>query len=454
MKFCIKCGKEIDDGEILCPDCKENQTLETAEQEPETKDENSNDLQSETETNVPLSPITSDENAPEVTEEEPKEINNDFQPVMMPLAPKKKKKGLLISLIVVVLLISGVVIAGFLTDWFGIISPFDKLVLAFKNTLEADSLTVKWEVSAGKSSGEVDARIIIDREKEEFTAFIEANNTSRLYYDEKLYYYDEDSDYADTLNFDTDEIFDSYNDVYSEEGVDWDELIDKLSLKKFIDADKMDAFIEALRTNYLNNSEWMTKALDFKRESNVYSISPDLEMIYDDILDLAKDMDVLKKDGKNAISEAQKNIDKIIEQLEIEVSITLDGNYISKIEAEMSFDNSIIEFVIEISDINDTEITEEEIEDFIDEVKEAIENDKCPDCGERMYGTETCYNCPMYCYDCYDRFPKDEMNYYDGSYYCDDCVEECDWCGDAVPEDDLYYYGGYEYCYDCYSLTH
>lgn len=466
MNICPICGKENRENSKFCFSCGASLT----------QNDNNNIIVENVNEPHPT------ENA--LTNEQP--LNSEFteattQPVMDNLTdfiseepPKKKKKSIIITAIISVFVIVGVVIAGFLTDWFGLISPLDKLSQAFINTFSAKNFTVEMSVQTLGNSIGMDLKYVINPETKKLIILGETEQSGAvsniLIYKGDGYTYSKQGDttYAEiTKNIiNEEEIFEKYNELQDDpEEVDWEDLIEELKIEKYINGDKFEALLNDFYNNKFSNEEWIKSYLGFKEDGNTYIFSPDLKKLVDEIANTCYDSDAFSNEVKESMREVLKNeqLATILDQIDIKLTITLDDGYVSEMKLTLNVPNTpAIILSYKFKDINKTEIGEKEIEDFKATVQKIIDDNTCQQCGEQTFfeihgecpecgkhsdisfGDGVCWECNMdsssdgygycnncgeyantystfnfhlFCEDCNDNFPYKELE----NGYCSTC---------------------------------
>lgn len=383
-------------------------------------------------------------------------------------APKKKLPNLLamskwMKITLASVAVVGVVaVVGLLTNWFGLVSPLNKLGKAVMKTVSADSLTITCSGKRTTSYGDVyrekgTYKVVLDKEKEKLTILMENDEYTSLYDKGTTYYYSEPEGdyrgYASIYEDDDDEVsdtvFDIYNDVYDGKKIHWDEVVKAFDLDDYVDDDEIDEFVKTVYKECLNNREWLEECLDYDKKGNTYTFKPDVEELGESIIDLVDDSDAFKRKAKRGIED---EIDWYIEAAEdadadITITITLKRGYLSNIHVEYSdsYDNEL-ELDIDITDVNKTVIDTKKIKN---EVEDLLEENACHECGEEygQYeddGVYLCWECYYVCDVC-GEYGYEER---DGKRYCWEHDEVCDNCGDFCNY--TYDFDYEDWCYDCY----
>ncbi len=416
MKHCSNCGVQLEDTALVCTACGANQ-----------------------EENQQPAPV---QEAPAT-----QEVANE--PVAAEETPgKKKKTGVKLALIaaVVVVVLGVAALVGYFTDWFGLYSPIDKLALAFKSTLTAQSMTVNVDIDGE----EAELRTMVDKEGKNLTVMAKIDNYIYLADDGKYYEYHKNyAAYSDVYEYDNDQVFSIYEKATAEE-VNWDDIAKEAEVKDYVNADKFEDFFITFYKEYMKSDEWLEETMGYSLEDGVYTFKPEADDFVKDMIDLVKEKELVKGDYKDYIDEVEEDFERELDDLEsLEIKITLDGDYLSKVEAEVKTEWDTFDVTVEFSKINETTIDKDEVEKIAKTVNDAIEADKCPQCGYRRGGDEYCWNCQQWCYTCQTYRDKNDMIGYSGA--CNHCSAECQGCWNVFTKDNLYNYNNqYTYCYNCY----
>ena len=335
---------------------------------------------------------------------------------------RKKLIKILVAASLSVAIVVGTVVTGFLTNWFGLsLGPMGKLLIAAKNTISADSFIL--EIDDGY-------------DKTEYRYSRVGNKTAILYddgwmegliYDDKEYYIYEDEGYMNAGSSELSEeyniVFDTLDDIEEGEEIDWDEIIEAFYLDDIVDDKHMDEFIDTLLKEKLRDKKWLEEYLGFEKDGNNFSFKFKAYETYKELIDIADAADILKEDKADLEETAED-----IENITVEAEVIVEKSKLSEIEvvlADKKYDYEMT-YSVEFSDYGKSEISKDEIEDFIDEV-EKIEEEytiahTCDNCGGgKYYGV--CDRCDYvgyrYCYDCRSYSHVYNRN---GSNYCRTCL--------------------------------
>lgn len=409
-----------------------------------------------------------------------------------PVKKKVPKKWLLI-LIAVLAALGVVATVGFLTNWFGLVSPLHGLGKAFMKTAQAESATIQFSVKRTDDGDtykeKATAKLVLDKDKKKVTYLTESDESTTLYVNGDEYYYREPDDeddrgYASIYEGEGNDkdFFDNYNDIVKDGKIDWTELVKKAELGEYINESKIDDFIETVYEECLSDKEWLQDNLGFEKNGKTYVFEPDFEELGESIVDLCKDSKAFKKDAKQGIEDAMERMIEGAEDndVRITVSITVKKGYISEINVVIKGEDDLkMEYTLSITNVNKTEITSKEISRVKNNVRDWIEENACDRCGEGIGdyeydGEMLCYGCyytcescgghnwsdyerdgMRVCYDC--RYVCEECNDPCGNTYslngkdvCEDCYYTCDNCGE-VSDWSLNTFNGKRWCDDCYS---
>lgn len=386
------------------------------------------------------------------------------------LTVKKSKKNKIIGFSVVfsILIIIGVILAGYFTNWFGMLSPLHGLIKATEKTVTAKNLTATITVDGDDGDDdelEGDFRYSMDHEARDILFLFEGeegdkNETKRLLYKGDLYEYDEYEDgcyaYVEEDFVNEKKFFKKYDKIYGEKKqIDWDEAVETLELDDYVDSDEVEEFLKEFYNEKLRNKEWLEKYAGFEKKGNTYIFKPDTADLLEEISDICSDSDAFERKAKKAIKKALN--DDFLEDVDLEIKITLKGKYISEIDIVCEYEKEEIEINVKFSDINKTKISEDEIKKLKNDIEDTIEEYTCDECGETTFFEDgmhgDCPECGEHGYIGYGDGVCWDCDYYDDYYYDTDYAGYgyCNRCADY----DETYYSYYdhtlcEYCYDDY----
>ena len=385
MKTCTYCGKELPDFALFCDGC-------------------GNRVEEPPAAEIPV-------------EEAPMQ------------APKKKRWGR-----AVVAIVSAVAVLfftfSFVFNWFGLFSPMAQIGRATMRTLKADSLTLSADIKVKSNSyyseQSTTLRMVVDEKAQEVNRYSTSSYYSEL--NEKnsrsesvsttsngreYSYSTEDGTvtHGTIVEVDDEEYFDWREDM--EEEIDWEEVIEDAELEDYIDADKVEDFVRVLNRKYFGNRRWLKKNAGYTKKGNTYTFRPDAETFLEALADIVDESDAFTREGKR---EFEDGIDNLLNQMDengvkpdMEMSFTVKGRYLSNIHIEYAMavegETNEVEMDIDISDVNDTEISKSEVRSVKNTVNEYLEAegityDECDECSD--FGRLYTYSGRDLCWDCYD----------------------------------------------------
>lgn len=371
---------------------------------------------------------------------------------------QSRKKKIIVSLVGVLVFSVGILaFLEYFTGFLGIYSPLDRVVSAIKRTALANNFTIEYtlkEERGGKSyveAGEI--RYLIDKDTEDLTILQDDGDSATLIYENKQY--DKSEKYANVSDADTDNFFDFYNKLSGKEEweeIDWDYYLEELDLDESLKAERMDDFVEAVYDELIGSTRWQKKALGLKKNGNTYTFKPDMLKIYNDVVDLAKKQGVMTSEGKRELSEGEHEIKKDLKELDLSVSVTLQGRYVESIVIETNGDGEDEKYHVEICifNINKTEISDGEMENFMDQINTLEKENRCPYCAKPRYEANHCQQCERQCDKCDSYGYINYITQYRGRYYCMVCCDgNCASCGKRLPKSAMYHHYGTYKCYEC-----
>ena len=357
--------------------------------------------------------------------------------VSAPLPQKKSKLPIVIlSACAVALVAIAIVVIGWLTNWFGTVSPLQDLLDAVPETLSAKNLTLHIEIDEGSNKAySHDVRIVLDKPGRNLSFYVENQDDDyfSIYalHDFTIYDYSERGTYkygsSESIDEDLlDDLFDELETLNSDD-MDWGELFESAgwnNYDEYIREEQIPVFLKFFYKNCLCEDEWLEEFLGFSQDGDTYFFAVDVKKLGKELINLVLDSDLLTSDGKKIVKQLKQELNSV--NIDIELAVALDGDYLAMADLELSSGRQTFSFLGEISNVNKTVITNEEIDALakkIDDLKV-----RCKGCNQLV------------------------IPYQDG--YCDDCYDDlfgyCDWCNDYAR---LVYetYNGYRMCSDCYN---
>ena len=295
-------------------------------------------------------------------------------------APKAKKSAApLIVGIVAVLLIIGIVVAGFMTNWFGLAGgPLDTVYNATNATLRSGSFHVEFLVSVNKAmevTGSADC--IIDTEEKEFALLAEARamgETIQIGVLDGKAVMVMPGGYVDAMDFSDqlDMIFEELEDEMTvDEAVETivEVALEASGLDEMVDTDKAIDCVD----KSLNSASWMKKNAGYSTESDggvkLHVFQPkigDLLIAALEALEPAfEDPDELEE-GLEYFEDMKSEMN---DMAEIDVALGVKGGKLVKAEGNVDVDGQKITFEVTFEDIGSAKVDTDAIEDLMKEAE-------------------------------------------------------------------------------------
>mgnify|MGYP007112517114 CR=1 FL=1 len=328
-----------------------------------------------------------------------------------------------------------VVIIGFCTNWFGLTAPLNGLFKAVQNMTQLESVTVK--------AGDNTTRYIIDSENEEITAVSKSNYRTECEYNGTVYFYDNDGYAYIYTDDDSSEFFETKEKYGDVDNIDWEDFVDDTDLDDYLKSDEMSGFVDDLFDNYLSDKDWLEEYLGFERDGDDYIFEPDLDKLPDELIRICDESDAVTRKGKKDFEKLVDDEFEDTDDVTIRVTITVESGYITRLEIEEDYPSGSHGEVIKFSDFNETEISEDEIDEIKDKTEQIIADRKCDECDVWFEDAED-KNAPSHgdCHEC--GYHALCLNEYSGYYYCDDCYDDKTYTYSSSS-----YGTNSGYCWDC-----
>lgn len=297
----------------------------------------------------------------------------------------KKKIGLIIALACVAASLFFVLVAGLLTNWFGLNGPMMQIARGANKTLKAGSFTVDFDVSIAESYFEENvkgtASVAIDPKKEEVTLFAEATMDGEKYiiaiYDEYLIA-EYDGEYTcQDISDELDEFFEYYEKLEDNISLkpDWEEIIDNEyayeAMEEVIDFDELnDALPKFLRK--LNSQSWLKKNAGYsvKRVNGVkmHTFKPDVYKLLSATLPIFEDV-FADEDTYEDLEDNLEYVEDFADEMDLQFSIGVKGGKLACIEGTFASEEEDAEYSGEIkfSEIGKVKFDYNELDDLLDD---------------------------------------------------------------------------------------
>ena len=378
MKKCTNCGFESDDSFEFCAQC--GSALPKKAEVTENVDVT---MSAPVESGIP----TSQENVSSVEES--------------PVPKKKKKKKFLFILIpiLIVLLIGGGIATYFI---FFMSSPVFDIIKAGINTVESESFTFEMDIDGRKFDG----KAVINFDDKDLQLLMEDDygnvmgiydrTSFEIYYDEYGFYNEETGMYENSTDYDIDDVsvlleafFDAWTfskETLDSKDIDWDAFFDLLEDVFDRDADDLREDVEehvdlekatdAIKQAFviLADEDWLEETLGLEEEkkdgATHYSFDVDFEKLAETIEDVFADC------GES--DEFEYILEELLEELEemsdedisVKCEVVIEDDYISEASLRFSGDGWSEKLKVEISDVGETDLDEDELEEYLDECEE------------------------------------------------------------------------------------
>lgn len=200
-----------------------------------------------------------------------------------PVKPKRHTGTIIFSVISILLIIA--IVAGLLTNWFGFYGPGTKILLAARNTLTADDLTMQIDASVGNFDMDTfTVKASMDIDKRALTLTVTSENGDLILAIFEGYLIQPSSHNYDAIDIrsNLDRIFDS---IEGSKETDWAKVIKAIDeglyeqLDGVIDYDEVDRCLLSLLRK-LNDTSWLEEVggMSVEKTSSVteYRFEPDL----------------------------------------------------------------------------------------------------------------------------------------------------------------------------------
>ena len=502
MKKCSVCGKEWEDHVSFCAACG-NPTVpvEAAPMPVEAAPMPAEDAT----VAVEHAPVAV-ENATVAVENAPVAV--EMAPVEAEAVPAKKSFKKWLPAIIASVAAVAILLSGLLTSWFGLAAPHRRIAKALKNTLTAKSYTLTLtneEVGEDYSySIKSTGRVTVDEKKKSVTTYGKGTyvyeSTSDDESEKNAYNYvsiiENDIQYQYQLDEDgkvddatIQEMKDYSKNVFKERAMwdvpDWEHFLKQQGWNEHMNAGKMDALVEDVIKEYLSDRKWLKKTAGMTKQGNTYTFNPDAKDLLKDMLDVVEDSKAFTDkadEWADKLSNRLKDIKSKKTDMDIELSITIEGRYVTKISIEIEEVTDGKKYVTKTeyaySDINKTDVSKKDVDKVKGEVNAWLEEkgivyDHCAKCEEllKIHKDKLCYDCYYICAKCgeYGSYEKENKRYcYDCYYICDECGEYgsyemddgmycynhryvCDKCEKRC--DDVNTVGEAQWCDDCYVCS-
>lgn len=299
------------------------------------------------------------------------------------LAPKRKKAKIrTIIMGTVAILMVVVLVAGLLTNWFGLTGPGNRIASAVGKTIDSGSFTVdiemvmKEEYSDGVDTEKIEgtAQVIFEPDKRELTLYAELESegewTVVAIYDGFLIRQNDYNCYKTDISDDLDAFFDVYEETASKD-FSWEDFLDQIMGKgtydeaqEYVDFDELSQCC-ADYAKKLNDQKWLKKNAGYstKKEDGVtkHCFNPDVYVFLDESSDMFEKAFVEEDDFQSLKDELRDN-KRGLRDFDVELAIGIKGGKLVELEFEGSADYETLSASMKFKDIGKTDIDEGDLE--------------------------------------------------------------------------------------------
>ncbi len=405
---------------------------------------------------------------------------------------KKSKKPIIVFLVVLIsiLALAGTATAGFMTNWFGLVSPISPLLKAANATIKADNITVQRTIKIGEDGATTDEVATIRYNLEDELCYIAKGDDYKecLSGGNKYTVYDSKDKEPRKVESDANDVHQDINSCLTKDGIDYKKAIEKAGFENDVKAKEFEAFADDFCKTYLGDKAWLEKYLGFEKSKKEYIFTPDIQVLCTELIRIVDGSDAFYDESKESLIESIEDYAEHAKshKTSIRVSITVKSGKISNANICVNDNHRNVDMNYAISDINKTEVGRAEIDEIVSEYDTYMAEHTCDDCGEFVHDYNkdyhgNCKECDTHgdintdglCFECIDKEKevckecgKETKTYeYDGKQLCKKCHEKAKeedekdkkekeeserYCERCDSYEDLYYYSGGYYCFDCY----
>ncbi len=289
----------------------------------------------------------------------------------------KKRKGLVWILVAAAsaILVLGIVIAGLLTDWFGLNGPMAQIGRAAQKTARAESMTVDYEIEISGMTMEGRIDLVLDLENRNIMALGDmtiallgqtAEGQLALYEDQLIIVTEGRYSYQD-MSQQMEAIYDAYEE---DREVDWQEVLETLlgeETAEMLDGEEFGRCLASFSAQKLNNRSWLRENAGYSLEKeddlkshcfqvNAYEF---LEVSLPSFADAFRD----EENYEEALDSLEEREDDLDQDMEIVMGIR--SGYLAILEYEVE------ELVIklELEEFNRTQVDEDTLEEMLEKAQ-------------------------------------------------------------------------------------
>lgn len=314
-----------------------------------------------------------------------------------PEAPKKRHVGLIIGIITAVVILGGILLAGLLTDWFGLAAdPCKEIAEAFSNTFASDSLTMDVYMDTGSTKMSGTLTVAQDVQKHEFAFLLDGqiedsgftlDMTMGLSGDKMVIglagqYY----------SIDVQEEVDAYWDAAAsqdddeQEDVDWEDILDLMEkelksqldsetlaeIYEHVDFEALDDCLEAYGECY-RDADWLENYAGYSKSKEngetIYRFNPQLQRFLKESLRMFRSAFVQPEEYDELMDELKSGGDDF-DGTDICISFGVKDRLLTSIAMEVTVDGEKMELEYSFRDCNKTRVDTNLIEKIINQATE------------------------------------------------------------------------------------
>ena len=325
-----------------------------------------------------------------------------FQEPVVPAKPKRSKLPLILGILVIVAVI-GVVVAGFLTDWFGLAGSGDNGEKKDEASgyLFHDNFTLEFDIEAAGTDVSGDVQLVFSKKHDEVTALAwvdaDGEEVTLAIYDGYIILWDEESEEGTILNDGSSAVMtslgaavDGFTGAFWTLQSDEEEICDFLSsftrmiimpflntrgaeeLEKISDFFNSDAYEDSIRelVRAFSDEAWLEEHLGYSTskssKTQYHRFEADLYTVLEGMLPFFEDS--IEPEFYDTISDGLKEIRSELRDMVIEAEFGIKGGKLVSGEILLDFDGEELSFHFEVSDGGKTKIDTDSIEDMLDQI--------------------------------------------------------------------------------------
>lgn len=299
--------------------------------------------------------------------------------------PRKKSTGKIVALIGAIAavccvgFIGLVLIAGILTDWFGLNGPAKQITSAAEKTLNAKTFTIEhvYSFDDGFISGEEEGtmQVSIDTQKRELTIFAEQNQGQVLaIYDDYLISGSEAFGYYRyDISDELDEFFDELEDLKKNDA-DLEEAIEDQFGNDVADDIDYDTLGKCLKKYFkkLNSKSWLKENAGYsvKKEDGVkiHCFSPDIYKFCEVSLPFFEKA-FEDKDTYEDLEDDLRRAKSDMQDTDVIIKVGVKSGKLVSIDVESITDETESQLELKFTKIGNTKIDYDDLDDLIDRAR-------------------------------------------------------------------------------------